>query len=211
MAVACVGLLVALGVVCGITPAVRLARAEFFTVVAGVLLAWAPVLLIRARWAFRIGAVVFAALYQLALLFGGFPWVLLASLPVLAATLFREPPPPHGFTVRLLGTTLAVGLAGTLLFGSLVVPAHGPRLIVCLTQQPTVDEESPIYSDRTDRGDSFLPGVASVGDTGVDTAGRVRMLVEFEPFATDAEVEAVVRRAERHPLVTRVVRDDGPC
>jgi hypothetical protein len=204
LVVACLGLLVALGVVCGITPAARLTRAEFFTVVAGVFLAWGPILLIRDRWAFRIGAVAFAALYQLVLLFGGFPWVLLASLPALTAALFRETPPSHGFTVRLLGTTLAVGLSSTLLFGLLVVPVHGPRLTVCFTRQPSADEESPIYSNRTDRGDEFLPGVTTV-------LGGTDMTIEFQPFAPDGEVETVERRAERNPLVTRVVRGDPPC
>jgi hypothetical protein len=109
--------------------------------------------------------------------------------------------------VRLLGTTLAVGLGGTLLFGALVVPVHGPRLTVCFTRQPTADEESPIYANRTDRGDKFLPGVSGVGGAG----GGVGMLLDFEPFATDAEVETVARRAERHPLVARVVHGHQPC
>lgn len=202
--VACLGLLGLLTFVCGITPAVRLARAEFFTVVAGLFIAWAPVVLIRDRWGFRIVAVVWALLIELYFLFWGPPWILVALLPVLIAALFREPPPPLGCTVRLLALTLAVGLAGTLLFGLLVVPVHGPRLTVCFVRQLDVDEESPIYSNRTDRGNEFLPGVTTV-------LGGTDMTIEFQPFAPDGEVETVVRRAERNPLVTRVVRGDPPC
>lgn len=201
--VACSGLVFLLVVVSALAPVLRMRRAEFFAITAGVFIAWIPVAWIRKRWLFRIGAVAFAGLFQLYLLYGGFPWVLVASLPVLAAAPFRAPP-QNSRVIRALGTTLVAGLGLTAIVGALIVPSRGPQLTICFPRPATVDEQSPIYADRTDRGYKFLPGVDSVG-------GALRTLVEFEPFATDHEVETVIRRAQQNPLVVRIARGDRPC
>lgn len=197
-----------------LAPATHLDRTTYLVLTVGAAAAWWPVILIGSRYGFRVGVAASAALCFVVGV-AGVGLSALFPIPILLAAPFREPPwkdplePWRGtgalraVVILLAGLVTAMGLGWA---ASRRIPEAGSKVTICFSQEPDQLARSSIYLRSTTDGVQNRPGVDAY-----IPSGEHRAVVAFVPFATDAEIQAVVDSARQRPEVTDVVPGDAPC